>query len=122
MTGHDLTPKEIGAVQLRFTEFTVYVVVDSDDDTLVCIRDETDPRLAAYRHPIAGSFWAPFVGRSLTDAWQMVNHRGYWDGLQLEFRDSPVSEIRSIVQLYSEGSQITLLELSVTRRDSSAGQ
>jgi hypothetical protein len=119
MSGHELTRNEVGAIELQFSEFAVSICVDPASDSLTCIRNGRHPPNSEFRHPIAARFWAPLMGQTLTDAWQMVNHRGYWDSLQLEFRDSPEAIRRTIVQLYAEGSQISLLELGVMRSESS---
>ncbi len=121
MMGDEVAPDEVGLVELAFSEFTVFVRIDPEYDSLLCSRTPPESWRSQYCRQITSSFWDALIGRALTDAWQMTNYRGYFDALELQFREQPNSGAHNLVRLYGEGSQITLSELSVVRRFSAVG-
>lgn len=114
MFAHPDLPKDIGVVELRFSECTVFVRIEDEYDTLVCANTMPES-YSAYTRSLSSSFWDGVLGKALTNAWQMTNDRGYPDALQLRFRDLPNAGPYTTLQMYGEASQITLTELKVVR-------
>ena len=111
---HPDLPKDIGVVELQFSECTVFVCIDDEYDTLICTNTMPESH-SSYTHALTASFWDGVLGKALTNAWQMTNDRGYPDAFQLRFRDLPNAGPYTTLQMYGEASQITLTELKVVR-------
>lgn len=108
-------------VQLTFDEFSVFVCVEPEFDTLVCSRELPDSYQRSASVMIAASFWDSVLGWTLADAWQMRNDRGYMDALQLRFREYPDKGAYRHVQLWAFCSSIRLLEFHVAREEPAPG-
>ena len=104
-------------VELDFDEFTVFVCLEPEFDTVLCTRRLPESYRQVYTAMMPALFWESFVGWTLTDAWQMRNDRGYLDAIQLRFRERPDGGAYRYVQLWSICSSLRLLELEVIRRD-----
>ena len=114
MFSHPDLPDGIGLIEFSFRGGNVFVTVEDEFDTLLSSRMLPKASLSHTR-PCQSSFWDSFVGKSLVGAWQMTNDRGYPDGIQMKFRELPNAGAYSIVQMYGEASQITLVEITPVR-------
>ena len=94
MFAHPDLPNDIGVLELSFSECTVFVCIDDEYDTLICTNTMPESH-SGYTRALTTSFWDDVLGKALTNAWQMTNDRGYPDGLQLRFRDTPNAERRT---------------------------
>jgi Family of unknown function (DUF6334) len=112
---HPDLPGTAGVVVLRFRDCHVFICVNDEDDTLRCSR-VLPPSHASYSLQMSTSFWERLLGKTLTNAWQMTNDRGYPDGVQLRFRDSPNAGEYHIVQMIGEASQIALFQFTLSGR------
>lgn len=102
-------------VELSFNEFSVFVYVDTADDTLLCARLRPESYMTEHSRLVTSTFWTPLEGRALTDAWQMHNDRGYRDAIQLRFRESASEGAYTIVQLTAVASRIIVSQLEIAR-------
>lgn len=114
MFAHPDLPDAVGVVRLRFREREVFICVGDEHDTLTCANTLPQSH-SSYSVPLATSFWAPLIGKALTNAWLMTSDMGYPDALQLRFRELPNAGPYTTVQMYAEASQIVLTELKVMR-------
>lgn len=110
-----------GVVELLFDEFTVFVCVETEDDTLLCTRQLPDSFARIYTVEIPATFWDPVMGWTLTEAWQMTNDRGYVDAIQFRFREEPNSGEYRRLQVMAICSSIQLEELQSIREEPNAG-
>lgn len=114
MFSHPDLPDGIGLVEFSFRGGKVFVGVEDEFDTLLFARMLPEAYLS-YTCPCQSPFWNSFVGKSLVGAWQMTNDRGYPDAMQMRFRELPNAGAYSVVQMYGEASQITLVETTPVR-------
>ncbi len=114
MFAHPDLPDWIGVIQFSFSAITVYVCIEDDNDTLTCINCLPQSHVG-YTLRLSASFWDRLLGKTLTNAWQMTNDRGYPDAIQLRFRELPNAGPYTIIQMYGEASRIVLTELGVVR-------
>jgi hypothetical protein len=114
MFAHPDLPNGIGVIELSFLDCRVFACIDDQYDTLVCTNAMPESH-SGYTHALPASFWDGILGKALTNAWQMINDRGYPDAIQLRFRDLPNAGAYTLVQMYGEASQIALAELNVVR-------
>jgi hypothetical protein len=110
-------PNWPGVIELTFDEFTVYVCVENEFDTLLCTRTLPESYRNSHTVLLPATFWRSLVGSTLTDAWQMTNDQGYTDAIQLRFRQQPNAGSYRYVQLWAICSSITLLEFQVLREE-----
>jgi hypothetical protein len=102
-------PDAVTAVVLSFNGRDLAILVDANDDTLICAgRDSVD--LENYIHRIPAQIWIRAKGKMLTAAWKMINDRGYEDGVQMEFRD-PGGHASVVVQMVAAASQVSVFEV-----------
>jgi hypothetical protein len=114
--GCSALPNVAGLVILDLSHLTVFILVESDDDTLVCSRELSDRHRVEYNVPIATTFWTPLLGQTLTTVWRMTADRGFPDALQLRFRTFPNDGDYTIVLLEAVASEIVQSELRVVRK------
>jgi hypothetical protein len=110
-------PNWPGVVELAFDEFTVFVCVEPEFDTLLCTRNLPESYRRSYPVVMPLSFWKTVIGWTLVDAWQMRNDRGYADAIQLRFREQPNAGPYRHIQLWAICSSIRLLEFQILRED-----
>ncbi len=114
MFSHPDLPNGIGLIEFSFRGGKVFVAIEDEFDTLLFSRMLPKASLSC-TYPFQSPFWDSFVGKSLVGAWQMTNDRGYTDALQMRFRELPNAGSYSVVQMYGEASQITLVETTPVR-------
>lgn len=115
MFSHPDLPGSPGVVVLSFPSCHVFICVHDADDTLSC-SNELPLSHKSCSLQVPASFWQLLLGKTLTNAWRMTNDRGYSDGIQLRFRDSPNAGEHYIVQMIGEASQIALSQFAVSGR------
>ncbi len=116
MFAHPDLPNGIGVIELSFPDCKVFVCIDDEYDTLICTNAMPESH-ASYTLALPASFWESVLGKTLTNAWQMTDDRGYPDAIQLRFRDLPNAGPYTIFQMYGEASEIALTELKVVREN-----
>lgn len=79
---HPDLPSAFSSLQLSFGEMQFVLSVDPDTDQIL-VSDDIDTVLLSIDLPLSLS--AGLVGKRVRGAWQMRNHQGYYDGMQLEF-------------------------------------
>lgn len=115
-------PNWPGVIEFGFDEFIVFVCAEPEFDTLLCTRMIPERFRRSHTVPLASTFWNGVLGWALTDAWRMTNDRGYFDALQLRFRERPNAGPYRYVQLFAICSSIQLIEFQVLREEPAPGE
>jgi hypothetical protein len=110
-------PNWPGVIELTFDEFTTFVCIETEFDTLLCTRTLPESYRHSYTIEIPAGFWNSLIGWTLTEAWRMTNDRGYPDAIHLRFREQPNSGLYRHVQLWGICSSIRLWEFKVVREE-----
>jgi hypothetical protein len=63
-------PNWPGVVELGFDEFSVFVCVETEFDTLLCTRTLPESYRRSHIIEMPQGFWDELIGWTLTDAWQ----------------------------------------------------
>ena len=106
VTVTEYQPGWVTSVRLEFEGVFLLVEVDDDYDTIIwsvgAVEDLPSPRRSI------PDDWLPLISFRVRWLWLLTNHRGFQDGLQIEFfRDRETT----IIQLMAEGSGLKLYKL-----------
>ena len=104
ITFSEFEPGWVESVHFDFESGHLRVGVDGDYDT---IRWEVGPKRDAAAAGAPGG-WEELLSSEARWIWLMTNHRGFTDGLQIEFNDDQSTAI----QLMAEASRLWLRKLS----------
>jgi hypothetical protein len=109
---HEYLAQEICSLVFHFENGDdLAIEVNADTDELVWIQsgDTTDAAILAGLYPSVMNVY----GLRLIRCWEMVNHQGYFDAMQLEFIDAVASKI-FIIQFKVAASSIGIFEVNPT--------
>ena len=104
VTAHDFEgdPRLTAHIVLEFEATRLFLSAAEEDDSILL---STEPPPMAGCVPRAAATWTPALGRSVLWAWTLTNHRGYVDGVRLEFRNT-VSDSGLIVEVLVAASML----------------
>lgn len=106
----------ITALELTFDSLVVTFRAIADDDTIRVefgsIRPDEDEVLTS---DLGNLPLTMCIGSTVSWAWQLTDHRGYDDGVRLEFRHGPTREYL-VVEMIVLGSQLDFYDVSSVRK------
>jgi len=104
---HPDLPLDVSSIRFVFSQAEFSISVCQDTDQIV-IQSQIDPDLTVL--DLSESFSRALLQRKLESAWRMQNHRGYFDGIQLQFTGSG-NEGSTIFQAIAEASLLRVFSV-----------
>jgi len=95
-------PRLTPHVVLDFEATKLFLSAAEEDDSILLAMEA--PSMADCV-PRAAPAWAPAVGRAVLWGWILTNHRGYVDGVRLDFRNT-VSDSQLIIEVLVAASML----------------
>ncbi len=113
---HPDLPDDISAVRTEFSESTVFIVVNADDDTLYSVQRLPDELTGTQPADFSDDYpWKDAIGKPLRWAWALRNNRGYLDGMQFEFAIN-IEDKETAIQMMGMASGISVRSVSEIHR------
>jgi hypothetical protein len=101
-------PRAYAAIRLRFSVSTLWVSVNPDDDSLV-LSETVPPSDTVEISSVADRLpWASAIGSPILWAWRMINHQGYFDGVQIAFLDRELGRESTVIQMMGRASMVVV--------------
>ena len=107
-------PGGVCLIELTLNDELVVIYVEPEDDTLRVIRKLPQP-YSSDAYLLSADFWQPLIGKLLIQIWTMINETGYVDAIQLKFQAPDNVDSVTMVQMYGEASQISIVESTPSR-------
>jgi uncharacterized protein DUF6334 len=98
-------PDKYAAIRLHFSSTVLCVAINPDDDSLY-LSNAVPPETIQLRSVAEREPWINAVLRPMLWAWQLVNHQGYADGIQIAFYDPDSGMETAVIQLMGTASTI----------------
>lgn len=110
-------PNDISAVKVEFSESTVFIVVNEDDDTLHAVPQLPHPLEGREHIDVSANCpWRNIVGKPVRWVWDLINNQGYLDGMQFEFTSDTRKGKATIIQMMGMASRISVRSVSEIHR------